>query len=82
MSMLISLLRSLSLMFKTYIYYSIIRRDCVSASVYYVRSGAVEYDQIINPSTISEDFEKFLNSLGWPVINNLFFSLELNIWEL
>ncbi|POG70412.1 hypothetical protein GLOIN_2v1775884 [Rhizophagus irregularis DAOM 181602=DAOM 197198] len=42
-------------------------RDCVSASVYYVRSGAVEYDQIINPSTISEDFEKFLNSLGWPV---------------
>ncbi|PKY12404.1 hypothetical protein RhiirB3_494759 [Rhizophagus irregularis] len=37
------------------------------ASVYYVRSGAVEYDQIINPSTISEDFEKFLNSLGWPV---------------
>ncbi|CAI2169829.1 5127_t:CDS:10 [Funneliformis geosporum] len=42
-------------------------RDCFSASVYYVRSGAEEYDHIINPPSISEDFEKFLNSLGWPV---------------
>ncbi|RIA84468.1 hypothetical protein C1645_832213 [Glomus cerebriforme] len=45
-------------------------RDCVSASVYYVRSGAEEYNHIINPPTISEDFEKFLNSLGWPVSIN------------
>jgi hypothetical protein len=77
-----SLLRFLSLMLKLNLhvrfYY---RRDCVSASVYYVRSGALEYDQIINPSTISEDFEKFLNSLGWPVINNNLLVCEL-IWEL
>ena len=51
------------------------RRDCVSASVYYVQSGMEEYDHIINPPVINEDFEKFLNSLGWPVINEFLSSV-------
>ncbi|CAG8459818.1 2057_t:CDS:10 [Ambispora leptoticha] len=42
-------------------------RDCISASVFFARSGRESYETIVNPETISEDFEKFLNSLGWPV---------------
>ncbi|CAG8759600.1 3155_t:CDS:2, partial [Acaulospora morrowiae] len=42
-------------------------RDCLSTSVYFVKSGIEDYESIINPPSISEDFEKFLNSLGWPV---------------
>ncbi|CAG8478444.1 10073_t:CDS:10 [Diversispora eburnea] len=47
---------------------SLNERDCLSASVYFVKSGMEEYESIINPPSISEDFEKFLNSLGWPVL--------------
>ncbi|CAG8471495.1 1327_t:CDS:2 [Acaulospora colombiana] len=46
---------------------SLNERDCLSTSVYYVRSGVEDLESIINPASISEDFEKFLNSLGWPV---------------
>ncbi|CAG8567296.1 5681_t:CDS:10 [Gigaspora rosea] len=42
-------------------------RNCLSVSVYYIQSGSDDFDQIINPPSISEDFERFLNSLGWPV---------------
>ncbi|CAG8500511.1 8579_t:CDS:10 [Ambispora gerdemannii] len=42
-------------------------RDCISASVFFARSGQESYENIVNPEAISEDFEKFLNSLGWPV---------------
>ncbi|CAG8677236.1 20125_t:CDS:10 [Dentiscutata erythropus] len=42
-------------------------RNCLSVSVYYIQSEADDFDHIINPPSISEDFERFLNSLGWPV---------------
>ncbi|CAG8856618.1 38798_t:CDS:2, partial [Gigaspora margarita] len=42
-------------------------RNCLSVSVYYIQSGSDNFDNIINPPSISEDFERFLNSLGWPV---------------
>ncbi|KAF0561745.1 rap/ran GTPase-activating protein [Gigaspora margarita] len=42
-------------------------RNCLSVSVYYIQSGFDNFDNIINPPSISEDFERFLNSLGWPV---------------
>nr|CAG8510797.1 3940_t:CDS:10 [Entrophospora candida] len=43
-------------------------RDCLSASIYYAKSGVESYEILINPPRISEDFERFLNSLGWPVL--------------
>ncbi|CAG8830306.1 1568_t:CDS:2, partial [Racocetra persica] len=42
-------------------------RNCLSVSVYYIQSCSDDFDHIINPPSISEDFERFLNSLGWPV---------------
>ncbi|KAG9297725.1 hypothetical protein G9A89_011240 [Geosiphon pyriformis] len=42
-------------------------RECISASVFYARTGEEPYEHIINPESVNEDFEKFLNSLGWPV---------------
>ncbi|CAG8555493.1 1092_t:CDS:10, partial [Cetraspora pellucida] len=43
------------------------RRNCLSVSVYYIQSGSDDLEHIINPPSISKDFERFLNSLGWPV---------------
>ncbi|CAG8589929.1 4259_t:CDS:10 [Paraglomus occultum] len=42
-------------------------RDYMTASVYYASSGEVNYEKLINLENYDDDFEKFLNALGWPM---------------
>ncbi|KAJ1554626.1 hypothetical protein HK096_002660, partial [Nowakowskiella sp. JEL0078] len=46
---------------------STLERDCMTISVLFCRSGLSTASEIINPLTISEDFEQFVHCLAWPV---------------
>ncbi|KAI8809231.1 hypothetical protein BJ742DRAFT_677009, partial [Cladochytrium replicatum] len=42
-------------------------RDCISICTIFCKSGLDSFDDMIEPKTVSHDFEQFVYCLGWPV---------------
>lgn len=48
--------------------YVLFRRDCISISTYFAKSGDVTWSELVeNPPPLSEQFLQFINCVGWPV---------------
>ena len=47
---------------------NVYERDCLTVSLYFARSGRVAYDDLVEAvGGVSDEFEHFAESLGWPV---------------